>query len=293
MCRILCVVCFVFLFIFSACVESPAPSSSPAESRSASVYEEIKKRDKNRSIVFDESRVIYKGSPLCSSEKACYRICADIFGTMALEDCAALSLAQVRRLNGIHESLKSNNLDRLRQARLSDLKVLLNVSPRPVEKQFVQMGADSAKTLAWWIATDWDAARLFYEEDESFFLLEALFKEIKFTVVSALQTDIRNGDSYYKIAFEYGNEYALDWIHSYFVNSCDNQEACLLGQYCLLNQFHYEGFSNEIVEYGPFSEFIVRYMKSAPEWPASAQNMNSLNDVCSPFCESPASNNQC
>ena len=286
MSHILRVLCLVFLFVFNGCVESPIPQSSPDAVRSPSVYEEIKKRDKNRSVVFDESRKIYKGSPLCSSEKTCYQICVDIFGPTDLEDCAALSLAQVRRLNGIHENLKNNNLDRFRTARLSDLKVLLNVSPMPVEKQFVQMGADSAKTLAWWIASDWDAARLFYEEDEGFFLLEALFKEIKFTVVSALRADIRNGDSYYKIAFEYGNEYALDWIHSYFVSSCDNQESCLLSQYCLLNQFHYEGFSTEIVEYRSFSEFMARYMKNGSEGPTSVQSRNNLNEVCSPFCES-------
>ena len=293
MCRMLSVLSCIFLFVLSACVEPPVSPPSPDGVHPPSVYEEIKKQDKNRSVVFNESKEIYKGSPLCSSEKTCHRMCSEIFGPAVLEDCVALSLAQVRRLDGIYGNLKDNNIDRLQKARLSDLKVFLNVSPAPVERQFIKMGADSAKTLAWWIATDWDAARLFYEEDEGFLLLEALFKEIKFTIVSALQAELRNGSSYYQIAFEYGNEYALDWIHSYLVNSCDNQEACLLSQYCQLNRFHYEEFSNEILEYKPFSEFVVHYMNSAPEWQHSVQNRNNLSEVCAPFCESHSSGNAC
>lgn len=293
MCRMLSVLSCVFLFVLSACVEPPVSPPLPDGVRSPSVYEQIKKQDKNRAAIFSESKEIYKGSPLCSSEKTCHRMCSTIFDSTVLEDCMALSLAQVRRLDRIYGNLKDNNIDRLREARLSDLKVFLNVSPMPVERQFIKMGAESAKVLAWWIATDWDAARLFYEEDEGFLLLEALFKEIQFTIVSALQTELKNGGSYYQIAFEYGNEYALDWIHSYFVNSCDNREACLLGQYCQLNRFHYEEFSNEILAYKPFSDFVAHYMNSAPEWRHSVQSRNNLNEVCSPFCESHSSDNKC
>ncbi|MCY4512391.1 MAG: hypothetical protein OXB86_01735 [Bdellovibrionales bacterium] len=290
---LLCALYFVLAIVFSACVESPVPPSSPDPIRPPSVYEDIKKQDQNRSAVLNESKEIYKGSPLCSSEKVCHRMCGEIFDSTVQEDCTTLPLAQVRRLNKIYGNLKNNDMDQLRVTRLSDLKVFLNVSPMPLERHFVKMGADSAKNLAWWIATDWDAARVFYEEDEGFFLLEALFKEIKFTVVSALQTDLREGYSYYKIAFEYGNEYALNWIHNYFINSCDNQEACLLSRYCRLNQFHYEEFSSEILEYRGFSEFVAHYMNKAPEWRNSVQSMNNLNEVCSPFCESHASGNKC
>ena len=289
---LLCTLYFVLLFVFSACVESPdsPPASDPI--RPPSVYEDIKNQDQNRSAVLNESKEIYKGSPICSSEQVCHRMCGEIYDSPFQKDCVTLSLPQVRRLNKIYGNLKDRDIDKLKTTRLSDLKVLLNVSPMPLEKQFVQMGADSAKDLAWWIATDWDAARMFSEEDEGFLLLEALFKEIKFTVVSALRTDLREGYSYYKIAFEYGNEYALNWIHSYFIKSCDNQEACLLSQYCRLNQVHYEEFSREILEYKPFSKFVTHYM-SAPEWPHSLPSMSSLSEVCSPFCETRPSDNKC
>ena len=96
-----------------------------------------------------------------------------------------------------------------------------------------------------------------------------------------------------KIALEYNNESALDWIHNYFVNFCDNQETCLLSQYCRLNQSHYGDFSREILDYKPLSEFVVRYMNSTPELGDSAKSMNDLSEVCSPFCESRLSENRC
>lgn len=288
---IFCVTIFVFLSVIS-CVEPPLPSSDII--RSPSFYEEIREQDKNRTRVFSQSREIYKGSPQCSSERVCNDICSEIFVHASTQkDCMALPLAQVRRLNGIYKILKNKTANQLQRIRLSDFRVFLNVSPASVERQLIKMGADSAKGMAYWIATDWDAARLFYEEDEEFLILEALFKEIEFTVVSALRSDIKNGASYYQIALEYNNESALDWVHNYFVNFCGNQETCLLSQYCLLNRSHYGGFSNEILDYKPFSEFMVHYMNSKPELADSSKSMDNLNEVCSPFCGSHLSENRC
>ena len=196
---ILCCDFIIFLPVVS-CVEPPLPS--PEIIRPPSFYEQIRGQDKNRSNVFSQSREIYRGSPLCSSERVCNDICSEIFiHASTQKDCVALPLAQVRRFTGIYKILRNKNTARLQGVRLSDFKVFLNVSPVPVERQLIQMGADSAKGMAYWIATDWDAARLFYEEDEEFLILEALFREIEFTVVSALRTEIRNGASYYKNCF--------------------------------------------------------------------------------------------
>ena len=287
------VMIFSFLLVAVSCGEK-APLSSPQAERPPSFYEQMKEWDKNRAFVFNRSREIYKGSPVCAEERACVPLCNEIFtGEMARKDCASLSFAQVRRFDGIYSSLTEGNMDHFKKARLSDLRVFLNISPAPVEKRFVKMGAESAKHIAYWIAEDWDTARLFHEEDESFLLLKALFTEIEFTVVSALRADIKNGASYYKIALEYGNESALNWIHGYFISDCDNRETCLLSRYCLLNQFHYKSFSVEIFDYPAFSELVTRYVSRTPELGTNGAVTGRLDAVCSPFCNSALSENQC
>ena len=285
-------VIFSVLFMAGGCQEAPPAPLQPE--RPPSFYEQIRERDKNRAFVFDHSREIYKGSPPCAEISACVPLCNEIFtAPPARKDCASLSSAQVRRFDGIYSSLAEGNIKRFKKTRLSDLRVFLNISPAPVEKRFVKMGAERAKHIAYWIAEDWDTARLFYEEDENFLLLKALFTEIEFSVVSALRADIKNGASYYKIALEYGNESALSWIHGYFTGVCNNKEACLLSRYCLLNQFHYKSFSVEIFDYPAFSELVTRYMRGAPELKASIATAGRLDAVCSPFCDSALSENRC
>ena len=139
---------------------SPVPPPSSDGFAPPSTYEEIQKTDQNRSAVFNESREIYKGSPLCSVKKPVIKYVL-ISSARRSEGFRRPVPGSGEAAGGNHKNLRDNNPDRFRKARLSDLKVLLNVSPPVGGKAFCSNGADSAKTLAWWIATDWDAARLF------------------------------------------------------------------------------------------------------------------------------------
>ena len=288
----------IFIWPLMGCMEDTTPSSSPprfvSPAPNPSLYARLKEEDTNREVILLRSQKTYHGSPLCSTEETCSQMCSGIFlHEEARGDCNKLSVAQIHRLRRIDEFLRNKDIKRLKSVRLFDLRVFLNISPEPVRRYLVQIGPRLARDLAYWIATDWDAARLFYEEDENFILLETIFREIKLKALLALRSRIKDEDSYYRIAFKYQNESALNWVHDYLDRGlCESDQACLLGRYCFLNKNHYENFSREIWDYKPFSDFVARYradgsvqfdLRSSLQ---TAESVKDLKKVCSPFCKS-------
>ena len=292
----LIVTAFVLVLI-SSCFDSPVETVAPTVERPASFYEALKEKDKNRDDVLEKSKETYKDSKNCEDDDDCEDICSDIYIRRSdKSDCKELSVAQVRRMEKVHDILDDKKTNQLDDINLDDLEVIINISLEPIEKIFKTYGSTKARDVLNWIADDEDAARLFESEDADFVLLDTLLKEINSNPSAALSRNLKGGDRYHEIALTKDNEHALDWVHLYFEDKlCESQstnkseDACVLSQYCLISHSAGTDFSEVILDYSRVESFLKRMLDEPPKkglWLfKKPDEVDTLKDVCRPFCQ--------
>ena len=288
----------VVILFFSSCFETPVQTIPVGVTRPASFYEILRRDDQNREDVLEESKKTYKDSEVCEDNKECEDMCEDIYRRrLNRKDCKELAVVQVKRMKDVFDVLKRKSTKDFPNINLKDLGVLLNISPEPIEKLFTEYGSTKARSTLYWIADDVDVADLFESEDEEFILLDSLLKEINSNPSSSLSRNLEDGERFHEVALAKDNQSALSWIHSYFEDelckthdSNEAQEACVLTQYCLVSQSAHRDFSEIVLDYEQLETFLDRLLEEPPQdnlWPYDdLQEVDSLREICGPFCKS-------
>ena len=189
--------------------------------RPDSEYDGKNKEDEDRRSVLDGSRKRYTG-PKCEGDSKCEEYCKDIYNRRSVrEDCLELARAQVEKLWDIYEIFENPKEDDLRSIDAEDFDTFVEIDLRPVDTLIGKFSSSEAKRVLAWIGEESDIAEVFQDEDDDFRLLKELLKGVNTDEQEALSKNIDGGDSFIEIALA-GEGSALDWIHSFISEECDD-----------------------------------------------------------------------
>ena len=255
---------------------SQGPTKTTPTPRPDSEYDGKNKADEDRRSVLDGSRKRYTG-PKCEGDSKCEEYCKDIYNRRSVrEDCLELARTQVDKLWDIYEIFENPKADDLKSIDAEDFDTFVEIDLRPVDTLIGKFSSSEAKRVLTWIGEESDIAEVFQDEDDDFQLLKALLKEVNTDDQEALSKNIDGGESFIEIALA-GEGSALDWIHSFISEECDDdndgEEKCILQDwYCdvglnkdswddLLGYETFEEIVDEILE-----EYQAKTTSEQPSW---------------------------
>lgn len=280
------------LLLFCTCEDSELQLWSSTGKRDASFFRDRRnKNPEDKTKVLNQSREIYSGAKLCSTDSACVETCNSIFSLdFDREDCLQFPVPQVYRFERIYNNILEQELSSLKKIDAFDLKVFLNLSPEPFLKPLQTLGPVSAKVFLNWIADDWQVAEVFHKEDFDFFFLEIFLNEIQASPISSLKEEVIEGNTFVDLAWLKQNDFALLWLDDYFKKAqCsgleeEKTEDCTLAQYCSLSESLKSDVLTEIVEFENLKELLDK---------KQSQSYTDLKDFCFTFCSSEKGQNYC
>ena len=255
---------------------------SVSEKKGADFFLDRKKKDSDRKKTLAQSYKIYTGKRICSSDSSCGAICRSLFSLSGdQEDCNKLPREQVYQFEKLFYYISEKKLSSLEEINIFDLKVFLNLSPEPLFKFFQTLDPIFTKTFLYWIAVNWQIAKIFKEEDWDFLFLDIFLNKGPVSPISFLEEELAEGRTFMEWAWLKQNDYALLWLDDYFRKTqCEGLKkselkSCVLAQYCLISA----GFQNDVSKEIMGFKRLKSIVKPTPA-PAS------LKDLCSNFCSS-------
>ena len=281
---------FSLFFLLCAC-ESDLVLTSSTEEKEASFFQSRREKDRDRKEVLNQSQIIYSGGEPCSSDLSCVKICHHIFSLDSdKKDCEQLTAPQVDQFKKLYNFILEQELTSLQKINIFDLKVFLNLSPEPLFRSLKTLGPFSAKYFLNWIASDWQVARVFSEEDWDFLFLEIFLNGIQISPISSLREEVVEGRTFVELAWLKQNDSALFWLNDYFKGvQCaklngEEAESCILAQYCLLSPSFQHDVLKEIMSFKSLN--LILNKRPGPSYA-------SLKDFCFVFCSSEEGQNYC
>ena len=193
----------------------------------------------------------------CAEDDDCQEICDDIFTARKdREKCEEYSIDDIEAIEVVFEVLEDPDTDDLEDMDLTDLEFLLDISPTPLEKAVSRMKSSSErKDFLAWLATNEEAADIVAGAEDDFGIIKDLFGSSPSSILSELNRTVDSGDNFVEIALDEGNEAALEWLHDFFGDDCENEEKyekCIFKRfYCglkLSGDFEEEYFDQEFFE---------------------------------------------
>ncbi len=204
---------------------------------SSEFYLSYRQRHPTRAKFLTEAAVLYNKNEVCKDLKACSNLCGKLFQyDFDQKDCRDLPVSLVNRFNFIYKTFENKNFKALPTFNLFDLKIFLSFSLEPSVRLFSKLGSLTAKGFLKQLASNWDIAQIFIQEDLDFILLETLLNEIGNEPIKALGETIESGASFQEIALFKQNDFAISFIHNFFKKLCNNEERCILNHYCLVSK---------------------------------------------------------
>ena len=304
---------FLLAAVLVACPGSP-PVNPPVPyippERPDTHYDDLnKKRRKKRESVFDRSRKAYPG-PKCEGIESCETICDRIYNRKEVRDpCKQLARDQVEALYDVDKILEKPSSSKLDGIRSLDLEVYLNIDLRPIDKHIGRFKSAEAKAVLSWVVEAFDITPVIRSVDSDYNLFEDMLRKVSSRPEEALSKNISGTHSFMELALDASssrvesNEEALDWVHAFFTQKCDNssqEEVCIFKDwYCKVglkgdiwyNLIGYETFANIM------NVILKDYTASnAPSWwdekvevvediPGDADDLRQLCDLT--FTEKP------
>ena len=262
---------FAFMFLwFAGCITQPEPVPEPKKD-----YEKIIDEDEDRDDVLSEAKKgRVRSSPICEGDDDCEDLCSDIYRSRRERgDCEEFSIAQVERLDEIHDILEDPRLDDLEEIDVSengDFDVYVNISPEPLEKLIRRYSQREVDDILIWIANYDDVARLFAKEDRDYDILKDLLGELNSDEFTALAEGIDGRDSFIDLAVVAGNEEAIDWILDFLDDEnsdCSGREderklACLMA-FCNLAEEIDDENAEELADFESFDDYLDDVIRGA------------------------------
>ena len=211
----------------------------------------------------------------CGKDRKCEEICDDIFRSRRdREACEEYSIADVEKMDEVFEVLERPNSDDLEDLDTESLDMMLDISPKPLETAVGRMNQSEKKKFLAWLATDSEATEIIESAEDDFAIIKELFGTTQSAIIAELNRNIDSGDTFVEIILTEGNDVALEWLHDFFGDQCDNDnnyEKCVFkNYYCRLNldsdaEDEYFGFDSfesvldEVLE-------TERKTSGAPSW---------------------------
>ena len=209
----------------------------------------------------------------CGENEDCEDICRRIYRRSTVKNkCLDLPEDQVEQLEYVYDTLKTPRLEDLTEIDSEDFDVFVRTDIQTLNTLIGQFNTTEGKEVLAWIADNSDIAEVFMNVDGDYNLLERLLNALDDdTDQEALDKTINDGKSFMELAIDNGGV-ALDWVHNFIVNKCDNQdpseEVCVFKEwYCetikasdeqswssLVKYERFESIANEIL-----SEYTTTY----------------------------------
>lgn len=170
----------------------------------------------------------------CAGDEKCEEICDDIFKSRKIKaECEEYSISSVEQIKEVFEVLENPVLSSLETINFRSLELLLDISPEPLETAAGRMNPTEKKRFLTWLAEDSTAARLISEADGDFKVMKNLLGTTQSAIVSEVKRSIDSGDNFVEIALDFENAKAVEWLHNFFGNQCDNRdyEKCIFKYY--------------------------------------------------------------
>lgn len=194
----------------------------------------------------------------CAKDDDCQEICDDIFTARKdREECEEYSVADIEAIDEVFKVLEDPDTEDLEDMNLNDLEFLLDISPNPLEKAVSRMNSSSErKDFLAWLASNSEAAHIVANAEDDFGIMKDLFGSGSATsIAQEINKSVDGGDNFVEIALDEGNEEALEWLHDFYGDKCENAdkyEKCIFKDYyCrlkLTGDFKEEFFDIEFFE---------------------------------------------
>ena len=256
---------FVFLsFFLLSCTKKDSLevhllSTSPEKSEED--FLKRKDQDQNRDQIL---KALEGRGETCQKQELCQRTCEKLFSLdYAKKSCLEVPGTYIYQIEKAFSALLKKDFNALKDFSAFHLSIFLNLSPRSFYLFLRSLDHSQKEELLHWIVEDItsEVARIFYEEDWDFLLLESLFQENQ---VFPLELTIKDqkGLSFIQKALSNQNTYALNWIHDFFSKSLclDKGPKCVLTQYCHLmpGDFH-PSHLDYLKKFGPLSKLLKEH----------------------------------
>ena len=212
-------------------------SSLESTPKSSEFFLSYRDRHPSREETLNQALDFYGESEICEDSRDCSNICGDLFQySFDQQDCKNLPPPLVNRFKFIYKIFENKEFYSLQELSPFDLKVFLSFSLEPSAKLFSKLGSSSSKDFLKRLASDWDMAQIFVQEDLDFILLEILLNEIASEPISSLGETMASEKTFQEIALIKQNDFAVSLIHDFFNYLCDNKEECILDHYCSVSK---------------------------------------------------------
>ncbi|MCY4513302.1 MAG: hypothetical protein OXB86_06405 [Bdellovibrionales bacterium] len=203
----------------------------------------------------------------CAKDDNCSEICDDIFTARKdREECEEYSIADVESIEDVFKVLEDPDLEDLEDLKLTDLEFLLDISPSPLEKSVSRMKSSSErKDFLAWLATNSEAANIVANAEDDFGIMKDLFGSgSASSIVQEINKTVDGGDNFVEIALDEGNEVALEWLHDFYGDKCENKdryETCIFRDfYCGLKLS--SDFDEQFFDYTFFEDMLDEVLET-------------------------------
>ena len=158
----------------------------------------------------------------------CRDMCRDIYSRDrdGREECEELSVAQIERLEEIHEELENPSERSLAGIDAEDFEVYLETSIAGLDDLVGDYRSSEAEDFLLWIIEDDEIAELFTDHDRDFEIFETLLDEFSSGTVDQKLTKRLDRDLLMEEVISRGSEDTLVWVEDYVKEKgCDEDES--------------------------------------------------------------------
>ena len=279
--------------------QAPAPEATTPP-KDDKYYDDRNRDDKDRGSVLDRSKKRYSG-PKCEGDNECEEQCKDIYNRRSVrEDCVELAVAQVEKLWEIFEIFESPKDDELLSIDAADFEIFVEIDNRPLDTLISKLSKSEAKRVLAWAVDEPDIAEVFEDEDDEYRLLKELLDGVSSDPKVALGKNISGPESFIEIAASTNKgTAALDWIHSFFSEECDEdnkgEEVCVFQDwYCEIVKHSDDDVWDDVLGYDTFAQIIDSILEdydlTGKSWweegmESDELTINQLTDLCNDTLE--------
>ena len=260
----------VFSFL-TGCFGPPQANNNPRQvvNRDDAYYDRRRETDPDRRAVLDRTRTKYSGRA-CEDEDRdheCKEQCRDIYSRRGdRDDCEELPVAQIDRLEKLHDLLEDPDKDDLEDdVDHDDVDVYLNVSIAPLDRHIGRYSSREAKEFLLWMIDNPDIAKVFEKEDDDYEALDTLLKRVEGFSGNDHHVPfiekVDGSDRLMEVAIASGNEEVIEWFQEYIHqhnSDCDDDETSsnCFAVYCKIGDGIDDDSADDWLSFETFEDYI-------------------------------------
>jgi len=262
--------CFIVFFIISCDFQSQKALHLKSKNLKVSFIEPKHSSSKQKS--FKQSHIIYLGSPLCSKENKCIKICNRLFFTSSSrKECQKLKSQQIYQIEKLYQLILTKDIAELRKINPFDLKIFFKLSSKLFFDFLSQLSPSSIKVFLVWTLENWKIATVFKEEDVKLVYMQLFLNKLSHFPINSLKEEMSENRNFIELAWLKQNDVALIWLNNYLSQIyCKEKKGeklrqCILKGYCEINKKSEREILKEIVKF----EILAELLKREPSYTGS------------------------